>query len=210
LEDVIESYGSTIPSYRDLEALLNQLNVLAEVVDQREQVCDKGMRLMAKERKDRMAELEIEEGERREKEGREEVEREREREREREKDRDRERGRKKGDKGEKKKRRDGEGSTVRDRDGRDEKERPVTHGAHGSASFGKLSHFHWFAMRHWVCISLFVWLCTAVARMRCKFKSSEHANLITNPNIVLSFCNYHPPPNKMPSSTTKIMLKNQA
>jgi hypothetical protein len=149
LEDAIENYGSTIPSYRDLEALLNQLNVLADVVDAREEVCDKGMRLMAKERKDRMEEIE---GERviKERERGEEVEREREREREKDRERDRERGKKKGEKGEKRKRRDaeGSGSAARDRDGREERERHGGHAQDGNGKmFGESLLFHCYIER---------------------------------------------------------------
>lgn len=59
-DDLIEIYGSTIPSSPDLEALLDRLNRLTDVVETRCQVVDKGMRQLSDMRKKRLAEIENE------------------------------------------------------------------------------------------------------------------------------------------------------
>lgn len=57
-DDLSETYGTTIPSSKDLEALLERLNKLIAVVDERGTICDKGMRKLADKRKDRLEEIE--------------------------------------------------------------------------------------------------------------------------------------------------------
>lgn len=110
-DDLNETYGTTIPSSKDLEALLERLNKLTDVVDTRGTVCDRGMRLLSQARKDRLEEIE---NERRDEERKEQLK----------KDAadEEERGRNK--MGKIKKRKDL--STARE-------ERPLTHGAHGLA-----------------------------------------------------------------------------
>jgi transcriptional adapter 3 len=53
-------YGIAIPSSKVLEGLLLRLKRPAEAVEIRGAVCDKGMRMLAQERKDRLEEVEIE------------------------------------------------------------------------------------------------------------------------------------------------------
>jgi transcriptional adapter 3 len=107
-DDITEHYGSTIPSSKDLEALLDRLKRLVEVVEIRGAVCDKGMRILAQTRKDRLEEIETE---------RQDAER-----RIRDAAEEEERGRNKANKVKKRK----ELSSTRE-------ERPLTHGAHGLA-----------------------------------------------------------------------------
>jgi transcriptional adapter 3 len=111
-DDIVEHYGgSAIPSSKDLEALLERLQKLAEVVENRGLICDKGMRKLAQERKDSLEEIEMQ---KRDLEQRERVK----------KDAadEEERGRNKANKIKKRK----DLSTARE-------ERPLTHGAHGLA-----------------------------------------------------------------------------
>lgn len=110
-DDLNDVYGSTIPSSQDLEALLDRLNKLIHVVEARGNVCDRGMRLLAQARKDRLEEIE---NERREAERKERVKR--------DAADEEERGRNKASKMKKRK----DLSTARE-------ERPLTHGAHGLA-----------------------------------------------------------------------------
>jgi hypothetical protein len=59
-DDIVEHYGGrAIPSSKDLEALLERLQEMAEVVDNRGFICDKGMRKLAQERKDRLEEIKM-------------------------------------------------------------------------------------------------------------------------------------------------------
>jgi transcriptional adapter 3 len=111
-DDIVDHYGSSaIPSSKDLEALLERLQKLAEVVENRGLICDKGMRKLAQERKESLEEIEIQ---KRDNEQRERVK----------KDAadEEERGRNKANKIKKRK----DLSTARE-------ERPLTHGAHGLA-----------------------------------------------------------------------------
>jgi len=110
-DDIIENYGSTIPSSKDLETLLERLDRLLGVVDTRGTVCDRGMRMLAQARKDRFEELETE---RRDEERKERLKR--------DAADEEERGRNKANKMKKRK----DLSTARE-------ERPLTHGAHGLA-----------------------------------------------------------------------------
>jgi transcriptional adapter 3 len=55
-----EFYGTAIPSSELLEGLLERLERLVEVVETRRSVCDKGTRMVAQMRKDRLEEIEIE------------------------------------------------------------------------------------------------------------------------------------------------------
>ncbi|KAE9368472.1 hypothetical protein N431DRAFT_414901 [Stipitochalara longipes BDJ] len=107
-DDITEHYGSAIPSSKDLEALLDRLKRLVEVVEIRGVVCDKGMRMLAQTRKDRLEEIETE---------RQDAER-----KVRDAAEEEERGRNKANKVKKRK----ELSSTRE-------ERPLTHGAHGLA-----------------------------------------------------------------------------
>ncbi|KUJ08810.1 uncharacterized protein LY89DRAFT_711453 [Mollisia scopiformis] len=59
-DDLNETYTGTIPSSKDIEALLERLNKLIDVVETRGTVCDRGMRLLSQERKDRLEEIESE------------------------------------------------------------------------------------------------------------------------------------------------------
>ncbi len=104
-DDITEHYGSTIPSSKDLEALLERLKRLVDVVEIRGAVCDKGMRMLAQTRKERLEEIETErrDEERKVRDAAEEEER----------------GRNKANKVKKRK----ELSSTRE-------ERPLTHGAH--------------------------------------------------------------------------------
>lgn len=52
-DDIVEHYGGgAIPSSKDLEALFERLQKMAEVVENRGLICDKGRRKLAQERKD--------------------------------------------------------------------------------------------------------------------------------------------------------------
>lgn len=110
-DELSETYGSTIPSSNDLEALLKRLDKLIGVVDVRGNICDKGMRMLSQARKDRLEEIETE---RRDEERKERLKR--------DAADEEERGRNKANKMKKKK----DLSTARE-------ERPLTHGAHGLA-----------------------------------------------------------------------------
>jgi transcriptional adapter 3 len=110
-DDIIEHYGSSIPSSKELEALLERLQRLVDVVEVRGQVCDRGMRMLAQARKSRLEDIE---SERRDEERKERLKR--------DAADEEERGRNKANKVKKRK----ELSTVRE-------ERPLTHGAHGLA-----------------------------------------------------------------------------
>ncbi|KAG9242605.1 histone acetyltransferases subunit 3-domain-containing protein [Calycina marina] len=109
-DDGIDKYGLAIPNSRDLDALMERLKKLFDTVDQRATVCDRGMRMVADFRKDRLEEIEVE---RRDQE-RKEVSR---------KDAadEEERSKNKANKIKKKK------------EIKEENERPLTHGAHGLA-----------------------------------------------------------------------------
>ncbi|KAH8597571.1 histone acetyltransferases subunit 3-domain-containing protein [Bisporella sp. PMI_857] len=109
-EDIVEHYGSGVPSSKDLEALIEKLKKLADIVEARSNVYDKGMRMVAGIKKDRLEEIEIE---RRDQERKERIRIEAAEEEERSKN--------KANKIKKKK------------DVKEEKERPLTHGAHGLA-----------------------------------------------------------------------------
>lgn len=110
-DDIIEHYGSAIPSSKDLEALLERLKQLVDVVEIRGSVCDKGMRMLAQTRKERLEEIETE---RRDEERKERLKR--------DAADEEERGRNKANKVKKRK----DLSSTRE-------ERPLTHGAHGLA-----------------------------------------------------------------------------
>ena len=109
-DDIVENYGSAIPSSKDLEALMERLKKLVDMVETRASVCDRGMRMVADYRKDRLEEIEIE---RRDQERKERTKRDAADEEERSKN--------KANKLKKK------------REVKEEKERPLTHGAHGLA-----------------------------------------------------------------------------
>lgn len=72
-DDIVENYGSTIPSSKDLDLLLERLRRLADIIEARGAACDKGMRLTTDARKERLEEMDIE---RREKERKEIIEQE--------------------------------------------------------------------------------------------------------------------------------------
>jgi transcriptional adapter 3 len=110
-DDIVEQYGSAIPNSKDLEALTERLQRLVDVVEARGSVCDRGMRLLAQARKDRVDEIETE---RRDEERKERLKR--------DAADEEERGRHKANKVKKRK----DVSTARE-------ERPLTHGAHGLA-----------------------------------------------------------------------------
>jgi transcriptional adapter 3 len=57
-DDIVEPYGSPIPSSKELETLLERLHRLVDVVETRGAVCDRGMRMLAQVRKDRLEEIE--------------------------------------------------------------------------------------------------------------------------------------------------------
>lgn len=112
-DEFFENYGSSIPSSKELEALLDRLTKLVDIVEQRGAVCDRGMRTVVGLRKDRLEEIE---SERRDEERKERLR----------KDAadEEERGRnKKASKMKKRK----DASIARE-------ERPLTHGAHGLAA----------------------------------------------------------------------------
>jgi len=110
-DELVEIYGHQLPSAKDLEALLERLQKLVKVVDTRGDICDKGMRLLAKARKERFEDVE---NERRDAEQKERTKR--------EAAEEEERGRAKA--ANKKKRK--ENSTPKE-------DRPLAHGAHGLA-----------------------------------------------------------------------------
>jgi transcriptional adapter 3 len=110
-DDVVENYATAIPSSKDLESLLERLQRLVDVVDARGSVCDRGMRMLAQARKDRVEEIE---NERRDEERKERLKR--------DAADEEERGRNKANKVKKRK----DVSRARE-------ERPLTHGAHGLA-----------------------------------------------------------------------------
>ena len=110
-DDIVESYGSPIPTSKELETLLERLRQLVAVVETRGTVCDRGMRMAAQARKDRLEEIE---NQRRDEEQNERLKK--------EAADEEERGRNKANKIKKKK----DVNTARE-------ERPLTHGAHGVA-----------------------------------------------------------------------------
>jgi transcriptional adapter 3 len=110
-DDIVEPYGSPIPSSKELETLLERLHRLVDVVETRGAVCDRGMRMLAQVRKDRLEEIE---NQRRDEEQHERLKK--------EAADEEERGRNKANKVKKKK----DVSSARE-------ERPLTHGAHGLA-----------------------------------------------------------------------------
>lgn len=110
-DDVVENYGASIPSSKELEGLLERLQKLVDVVEARGSVCDRGMRMLAQARKDRVEEIE---NERRDEERKERLKR--------DAADEEERGRNKANKVKKRK----DASRARE-------ERPLTHGGHGVA-----------------------------------------------------------------------------
>jgi transcriptional adapter 3 len=106
--DDIPDVGSAIPSSKDLETLAQKLQTLVTAIENRGNICDKGMRSLAALRKERLEEIE---SDRRDEERKERVKADEE-----------ERGRHKANKVKKRK----DISTSRE-------ERPLTHGAHGLA-----------------------------------------------------------------------------
>jgi transcriptional adapter 3 len=108
-DDGVDHYSLSIPNSKELELLLDRLKRLVDIVETRSTVCDKGMRMVAQIRKDRLDEID---NERRDEERRERIKR--------ELADEEERGRNKANKIKKK------------RDAAKE-ERPLTHGAHGLA-----------------------------------------------------------------------------
>lgn len=110
-DDIVESNSSSFPIAKELDAITDRLKLLEDVVETRSAVSDRGMRMVAQSRKDRLEEIEnerrdVEQNERLKKEAAEEEER----------------GRSKANKIKKKK----DSSGVKE-------ERPLTHGAHGIA-----------------------------------------------------------------------------
>jgi len=59
-DDVVDNYTSAIPNSKDLELLLERLKRLVDVVETRSAVCDRGMRMVAQAKKDRLYEIELE------------------------------------------------------------------------------------------------------------------------------------------------------
>jgi transcriptional adapter 3 len=110
-DDIVEPYGSPIPTSKDLETLLDRLKRLVNVIETRGAVCDRGMRMLAQARKDRLEEIE---NQRRDEEQNERLKK--------EAADEEERGRTKASKIKKKK----DSGNVKE-------ERPLTHGAHGVA-----------------------------------------------------------------------------
>lgn len=108
-DDGVEHYSLTIPNSKELELLLERLKRLVDIVETRSTVCDKGMRMVAQIRKDRLDDID---NERRDEERKERIKR--------ELADEEERGRNKANKIKKKK------------DAAKE-ERPLAHGAHGLA-----------------------------------------------------------------------------
>lgn len=60
IEDFSSTYANGIPISKELDALLDRLKNLVHIVEARGSVCDKGMRLLAQTRKDRLDEIETE------------------------------------------------------------------------------------------------------------------------------------------------------
>ncbi|RKF54017.1 Chromatin-remodeling complexes subunit NGG1 [Golovinomyces cichoracearum] len=60
IEDFSNRYGNGIPTSKELDALLDRLKHLVQIVEARGSACDKGMRLLAQTRKDRLGEIETE------------------------------------------------------------------------------------------------------------------------------------------------------
>lgn len=112
-DDISEHVGPAIPSSKDLEALSEKLQRLVASIELRGATCDRGMRMLAQMRKDRLEEIETE---RRDEERKERLKRDAADEEERE------RGRHKSHKLKKRK----DASTAAE-------ERPLTHGAHNLA-----------------------------------------------------------------------------
>ncbi|KAF4631643.1 hypothetical protein G7Y89_g6489 [Cudoniella acicularis] len=110
-DDVTENVGPAIPSSKELEALSEKLQRLMASIELRGNTCDRGMRMLAQMRKDRLEEIETE---RRDEERKERLKNDEE---------ERERGRHKANKLKKQK----DVSTRAE-------ERPLTHGAHGLAA----------------------------------------------------------------------------
>jgi transcriptional adapter 3 len=59
-KDIVKPYRSPIPSSKELETLLERLHRLVDDVETRGAVCDRGMRMLAQARKDRLEEIENE------------------------------------------------------------------------------------------------------------------------------------------------------
>ncbi|CZR55635.1 uncharacterized protein PAC_05523 [Phialocephala subalpina] len=59
-DDITEKNGSAIPSCKDLEVLLEPLELAVDVVKIRNSVCDRAMRMLSQARKDRLEEIETE------------------------------------------------------------------------------------------------------------------------------------------------------
>ncbi|KAH8813295.1 hypothetical protein F5884DRAFT_332732 [Xylogone sp. PMI_703] len=57
-EDILEQYASAIPNSKELESLMERLQKVMDAVESRGSVCDRGMRLLAQLRKDRLEEIE--------------------------------------------------------------------------------------------------------------------------------------------------------
>ena len=110
-DDAVDNYGTSIPSSKDLEVLLERCRELVQIVETRGAVCDRGMRMLAQARKDRVEEIE---NERRDEERKERIKRDA----ADEEERDRNKANKL------KKRKDSS---------RGREERPLSHGAHGLA-----------------------------------------------------------------------------
>jgi transcriptional adapter 3 len=106
-DDIVEQHVAPIPSSKELELLLERLQRLVEAVDARGAVCDRGMRVLSKMRRERLEEIEEEKraADRLKRDAAEEEERSR-------------------NKANSKKRKDAS---------RAAEERPLTHGAHGVA-----------------------------------------------------------------------------
>jgi len=72
-DELVENYGITIPSSKELELLLERLKRLTEIIETRSLLCDRGVRTVAQARKERYEEIE---SERREEEMKERIKRE--------------------------------------------------------------------------------------------------------------------------------------
>lgn len=57
-EDTLDQYGSAIPNSKELESLMERLQKVMDAVEKRGEICDRGMRLLAKMRKERLEEIE--------------------------------------------------------------------------------------------------------------------------------------------------------
>lgn len=110
-DDLTDKYTTVIPNSQELGDLLERLNALTKQAEARGAVCDRGMRMLAQARKDRIEEIETE---RRDEENKERVKK--------EVADEEERGRNRANKIKKRK----DMSTSRE-------ERPFTHGLHGLA-----------------------------------------------------------------------------